>query len=206
MFLRQGGLLAAVLVVGVVGLPTQAWGVAGVQLLVGKRWIDDAGSSGIEGQLCGFLDPIPLVPVGFGLYLSRASFEDGSSEISSESGSTSVSADVTSVEAGPEVQAWLPLPGLGLTPYLKVAYALYGTFQGEAGSATYSGEQSGLHVRPGVQWSPIPLFSVLLQLDISSTTYETSEVKVGGVPATVSDGADTTSGSKAFLVGVQAKL
>jgi len=195
---------------------TPAMALFDLQLLIGQRSgtlkDTDSGDSdkikGSEVQLAGHVDPIPLVPVAFGLYLANYNMNDiDNANLKSATG----------LEGGFQVYAWLPLGIIGVKPYAKLSLPLYsaikvdGTVAGELDgvatdfSTSIQAETSGMHLHFGLGWSPIPLVTLLAEANISDQKLKSKEVKVAGQKV---DGMDFKRDYKstAFLVGVEIGL
>ena len=61
-------------------------------------------------KLSIMLDPIPLVPVGFGAFMSTTDYKSGGLD------------NFSGNEMGVYLSAWSPIEILGLTPYAKFSY------------------------------------------------------------------------------------
>lgn len=186
---------------------TPAWALFDVQVLTGKRKTEFKGStssgeeSGNELKLAAHLDPIPLVPIGFGLSLAQVSYEDvaGFDEI-------------TGTEVGLEVQAWFPLELFGLVPYAKVGYTLTGAYDAKFSSSTLPGglqprvlyQPSGLYLAAGLRWEFLLRLGVMLELEQSTRKLEFDKFEDLGGLTLAKENLDANSTS--ILFGVQAGI
>ena len=104
-----------------------AWAIFNAQVLTGKREAKFSSSgrtsdtlTGSELRAAAHLDPIPLVPIAFGLAASQTTFDESSTKF----GVTRIDG----LDIDLEVEAWLPLELAGLVPYAKVAYTVAGAY------------------------------------------------------------------------------
>lgn len=192
---RWLGLIAAMMLLLPAG---SSYGFFDAQALVGKRK-GDVGKTSVDGDeltLAVHLDPIPLVPVAFGLSLSHVNF-------SGESDPAKLSFDdIVGQEYVAEVMAWVPIGLFGFKPYGKVGYTVGGNykFKGlvDAGSPpstdpeSYTYTPAGTHLSIGLKWSPLPLIGILAEYKMSD-----QELKKSGRPT-----ADYKTSSLLFGVEV----
>lgn len=190
-------------------ISTPAWALFDVQVLTGKRKTTFKGSglsaesSGNELKAAAHLDPIPLVPVGFGLSVSQTSW-DKNDDLSVSS--------IDGFELGLEVQAWLPLELAGLVPYAKLGYTVGGAYvskvngiSGVEPSALY--KPSGLYMAAGVRWEFLMRLGVMLEIEKATRTLAFDKFEdVGSLPAGTLVGNDLDADSLSILFGVQAGL
>ncbi len=189
---------------------TPALAIFDAQVLVGKRSGDaedtsDKTKTGLEGteiQAAVHIDPIPLVPVAFGLYAAQGNFEF-------ESGTSKL----TGLEVGAQLYAWFPLGIAGLKPYAKLGFPLYSAFKQDVETAvlTYSSifKATGPHIGFGLGYGlPLLPISLLLEFDMGRQTIKEEEIKVKTTVGTVATPAESEYGwnSTAILFGVQAGL
>ncbi len=108
------------------------------------------------------LDPIPLVPISFGIQALVPSTTSNKDEEFKEFAGTDLSL---------EIKAWTPIALFNITPYAKVGYTVMGKFAVKA-IRDFSGEEvkvpvtydsTGHHIAIGLRYSPIPLFGLLLE-------------------------------------------
>jgi hypothetical protein len=186
---------------GLIMMSSQALALVDGQLLVGQRSTSfDADSSlDVSGQqvtIAAHLDPIPLVPVGFGAYLNTIDF-DGDGSVSGIQGG----------EIGIEATAWLPLDVAGLTPYAKLGYTLAGGYVFDyelAGGQTFKSlyNPKGTRLAAGVKWSPLPL--VALMFEVAQSDLELSFDKLEDVPTSVTaTQSDLDASGLGVLLGVE---
>ncbi len=188
-------------------LASPAWALFDVQALMGKRKTDFKGSgstvnsSGDELKIAAHLDPIPLVPIGFGLSVAQISYEDvGSYE------------ELLGTEIGLEVQAWFPLELFGLVPYAKLGYTVAGGYEGKYAANTLPGgvqpkalfNSSGLYLAAGLRWEFLFRLGLMVEIEKSTRKLEFDKFEdLGGldIPKSKLD-ADSTS----VLFGIQAGI
>ncbi|MBC62310.1 MAG: hypothetical protein CMP11_07625 [Zetaproteobacteria bacterium] len=133
------------------------------QILAGKRWYTTEENTTSKKDLSGtqttfstHVDPIPFVPVSFGLNWSQVVVEK-SDFISSVS-------NASTEQLGIEVSGWFPL--ILFTPYVKINYPVYSKFtvkNNDENNTTDDGKLSGLHVNIGVKYDLIPFVSILVE-------------------------------------------
>ncbi len=184
------------------------------ELSVGQRSgnFEQSGSSGktLSGQtveIAGYLDPIPLVPIGVGVRLVSDAFDAKIADHGFKS--------MTSTAIVPEVTAWLPFSLImDLVPFARVGYtavsAYKATAEASVGGVTASGsvvlKSTGPRLAAGLNYEPSLLpISVSVAFEQSSETLSISEGKVGGVDLT-SGAKDITFNNTAILVGVKAGI
>lgn len=190
-------------------MSTPSYALFDAQLLIGSRSgdVDDSEFNSSDFTLAAHVDPIPLVPVAFGVYLNQTTWDVNAADHGFSEG--------TGLEAGLQVYAWLPIGIAGLKPYAKLGLPIYSAHKfdgsmellGESVDYSTVAQTSGTHLSFGASWSPVPLLpvAVLLEVDVGSQKFETIEATAGGSDL---DDALTTSdySSTSFLVGVQAGL
>lgn len=195
-----------VVICGCLFLNQQAFALIDGQLLVGsksgtfKLGSEEDSISGQQVKLAVHLDPIPLIPVGFGAFMITDTFD-----VDDDAGSDSATAS----EFGLEVMAWLPFDLAGFTPYAKLGYTVIGGFvfenavdlgSGQTADLVYTG--SGTHLGLGVKWSPLPLVGILLEADMS--TMKLSFDKLDGADnSLVASLPDPEIKSTTILLGVE---
>lgn len=147
------------------------------QALVGKRngtmKLSNEGSkdvSGSEVKLAVHVDPIPLVPIAFGVYMATANYDDVGS-LKSLKGS----------EFGAEVMAWLPLGVAGFKPYVKIGYTPIGAYTGDYQisntKVSTAWGASGTRIAGGIKWSPLPLMALMFEVEQASIKLDFDEIK-----------------------------
>ncbi len=210
-------ILRALILGSAVGFASTSYAIFDAQVLAGMRSgtvkadTDGAEEEEFNSTEIGFaahIDPIPLVPVAFGVYANTSTFSD----LDEEGTGFSKGAGL---EVGVQLYAWLPIGIAGLKPYAKLGLPLYSAYKMDSIATVGTTETeypavletSGMHFGFGLGWSPIPLVpvAVLLELDIGSQTMKYTEAKIGSTDLTDSMPKLDYS-SKAFLIGVQAGL
>lgn len=183
-----------------------------VEGMVGKRWykFESTGSTTTnvasqEVDLAVHLDPIPLVPVAFGVGLL-------SGDLNKDDFASGVT-EAKVIEADIEVKAWLSMVPF-VTPYVRIkvpAYArlavkgkteLDSTLPGEEDYA-YVYKLSGYHANVGILYPIIPLVRVTLEAGKGMQTTEIDEYKVASTKQSTSGFKKENANSDTFLVGVQ---
>lgn len=181
-----------------------------VQVMAGKRWYERNDSDGgnvaaQETGLAAHLDPIPLVPVGFGVYATMSSLDKDAFGAGTDT--------AAGLEAGLDIMAWLPMVPI-ITPYARLKYPFMSTWAVEGEQAvTASGPVvktassyavSGPHVGIGAKWSPLPIVKLLVEAQMGSQKIELDELEIAGVKTKGGDSSDLKS--NAFLIGLEIGL
>lgn len=197
--------LASLLLVG-----SPAFALFDGELSVGQRtgtWktSGDSGKSLSSStiELAAHLDPIPLVPVSFGVRFISDAYDAKIADHGIKS--------LTSTAIVPEVTAWLPLGDL--KPFGRIGYTAASAYKGTAettvagasisGSVAY--QSTGPRIAAGVEWSLLPLVSLTAAYELSTETISMSEGKIGSVD--IKTGAkDINFVSTAILIGAKAGL
>ncbi|MFW7381436.1 MAG: hypothetical protein ACOH5I_21685 [Oligoflexus sp.] len=189
------------LVCGMLFVSSEGYALIHGQALVGQRKLKPSGGDEITGQefkLAVHLDPIPLVPVGFGAYLSATNF-DAPEGMSSYQGS----------EIGLELTAWSPVDLLGLTPYAKLGYTILGGYVAEVdvdalGSVKFLSTPSGTRLAAGLKWSPLPLVALMLELEQTDIKLKSDKIKASaGIDTSNYTMSDVDTSSFGILLGVE---
>jgi hypothetical protein len=172
--------LSSVVSAVVVTAPAQAF--VDVELSAGKRsgTYDSKAITSSTVQMAAHLDPIPLVPVAFGLRM----ISDSYSTTMADQGIKSL----TSTAIVPEIAAWLPLGDL--KPFARVGYTVVSAYKGTVEilgtniSVPMTG--SGPRIAVGIQWSLLPLISLTAALEHSGETLTLKAITSGAItiPAT----------------------
>ena len=146
---------------GLILAANPAMAFIGGELSIGQRsgTFKESGSSGktLNSQtieLAGYLDPIPLIPVSFGVRLVSDAYDAKVADHGLKS--------MTSTAIVPEVSAWLPLGSL--KPFARVGYTAASAYKATAektvAGATVSGnvvlKSTGPRIAVGVEWSMLP--------------------------------------------------
>lgn len=189
-------------------LSQPAWALFDVQALFGTRKTEFKGSdsstdaTGDEFKLAAHLDPIPLVPIGFGLSFAQVSYDDfGAYE------------ELSGTEIGLEVQAWFPLDLFGLVPYAKVGYTVAGAYEAKLASGGIFPDgtdpkavfnASGLYLAAGIRWEFLLRMGLVLEIEKSTRELKFDKFTgLGGIDVAKYDlDADSTS----ILLGFQAGI
>jgi hypothetical protein len=178
------------------------------QLEVGQRnatWEQDSTSTKTSSQVLRasvHLDPIPLVPVSFGL----GAYSETWKVNATDHGLTSLQ----SFTVTPEVLAWIPLGDL--RPFARLGYSILSGYSGKAalgtGAAATTGTMalagSGLHLGAGLEWNipVVPLLSIIGGLEYASERVKLAKDKVGDVDVSATYKPINLK-STAILVGVK---
>jgi hypothetical protein len=191
-------------------LSSPAWALFDAQVLTGKRSTDfklgstKSSESGQELKAAAHLDPIPLVPVGFGLSLSQISW-DKSSKLGFKS--------MDGFEVGLEVEAWLPIELGGLEIYGKLGYTMFGAYVAKFDSGVAGQEYkmafkpSGTYIAAGVKYNFLLRLGVMLEVESGNRELEFDEIK--DLPAGINADALKVKGeapNTSILIGVQAGI
>ena len=159
------------------------------------------------------LDPIPLVPVGFGVSVIQQKFSASIADHGVK--------DMEGLVVAPEIQAWLPFLPIPLIPYGRLGYAvgLYkatgeSTIQGQTFNPDYGVGVSGLQIGVGAKYEPLPLplltLAILLEVNIRAYEFDDKTTDILGLPAGESKDNYKSSLHKgswngtAILLGVEA--
>ena len=178
------------------------------EVSVGKRsgtWAIDGTSKSISStsiQMAGHIDPIPLIPVSFGLRLISESYNANMTDHSVKS--------LTSTAIVPEVTAWLPMGDL--KPFARIGYTLLSPYKGtteydaDADGTTSNVsvvyKSSGPRITAGIEYSLLPLISFLAAIEHSTETLKMTSGKAGAIDLT-SVAKDIKFTSNAILVGAK---
>jgi hypothetical protein len=154
-------------------------------------------------SLGAHLDPIPLIPVSFGLRFYSENYNASLADHGVKS--------LTSTAIVPEITAWFPFGDLA--PFARIGYTAISTYSGTAevsiagtatsGSVAYKSTGSRLTV--GVNYSVLPLISILAAYERSMETLSMSEGKIGSVDLKESS-SDIKFNSNALMLGVKAGI
>ncbi len=188
---------------------TPAWALFDVQVMTGKRnttfkssGVSEDGS-GTELKAAAHLDPIPLVPIGFGISVAQTSWDK-----LEKSGYQKVDG----FDLGLEVEAWLPLQVAGLVPYAKIGYTVAGAYAaklspigGDEPSLLY--KPSGLYLAAGLRWEFLLRLGVMFEVEKATRTLAFDKVTdLGSIPTGTITGKDIDADSLSLLIGVQAGI
>lgn len=159
-----------------------------VGLGLGRRnakWNQDSSDSSLTSdvlKVSAHLDPIPLVPVSFGL----AAYSETWHVSEADQGLTSL----RSYSIVPEVTAWIPIDSF--KPYGRVGYSILSAYAGKAsikipGSSPVTGDLAlagiGMHIGAGLEWEVpvIPMLSVFGELEYANERVRLAKDKVGDI-------------------------
>ncbi|MCX6126176.1 MAG: hypothetical protein NTV34_15700 [Proteobacteria bacterium] len=147
-------------------------------------WAQDGTSSKVSAQVLrasAHLDPIPLVPVSFGL----GAYSETWKVNETDQGLTSLQ----SYSLTPEVLAWLPLGDF--RPFGRIGYSLLSAYSGKAsiqvGATKNTGTMAlvgnGVHLAAGLEWNVpmVPLLSIIGSVEYASERVRLAKDKVGDV-------------------------
>lgn len=180
-----------------------AYGLIDGQGYVGRKWyqfeVDGTPAKGVSANVIEFaahLDPIPLIPIGFGLFAS--SINPSTDDLGASSASL--------MQMGLDLHAWIPLVPF-FTPYVRVKYPFSGDLKvsgqsiggGNTADTTY--KLTGAHVDIGAKFSFLPLIKILVQAGRSMDTIEISEYKVNGTKQSTTVGGKAPASS--VLLGLE---
>ena len=134
------------LVLGAVLFSQSSYALIDAQVLLGRRQMNldmerkVKDIPGSELHLAVHLDPIPLVPVAFGLSYGMINASKSKTFTIATATDFEVK-EITGHELSLEIMVWSPIDLFNITPYLKAGYVPYGvyTFSGSleaAGTST----------------------------------------------------------------------
>lgn len=186
-----------------------AWALFNAQVLAGNRDAKFSGSGYTSDSLkaselraAAHLDPIPLVPVGFGLALSQTTFKDDSTKLGIQK------ADGLDVDL--EVEAWLPLQLASLVPYAKVSYTIAGAYAFEAKETLgykpkFIYKPSGATLHVGIKYEFLLRLGVMAEFETGTRQLKFDKISDAGNLA-IPDLKDLDENSTSILIGVQAGI
>lgn len=180
-----------------------AWALFNAQVLTGKRdtkFKGDGVSDSLDGnelRLAAHLDPIPLVPIGFGLSLAQTSWDDESAKLGTDK--------ITGTDIDLEVEAWFPLELAGLVPFVKLGYTIAGLYELELGDLKGKYKPSGLSLHAGVKWEFLLRLGVMFEIEKATRKLAFDDVSGPGSEL-LGDIADIDADSTSFLLGLQAGI
>jgi len=179
------------------------------ELLVGKRWYKFETSGGSDLNVASqeiyaavHLDPIPLIPIGFGLGaiagdLKKGDFDGWGVE------------EAKLLELDLEVKAWIPMVPV-VTPYLKVKVPLSAKLaikgkETDAAGADFAQvyKLTGMHINAGILYPVIPLVKLVLEVGKGTQKRELEEYKVASLNQPLTGVKKENTNSDNFLLGVQ---
>lgn len=203
--MTRSSLIKSVISIAFVGTSLLAAGPAMAliegELSVGNRTgkFSEKSLSGTTIELSGHLDPIPLVPVSFGVRVVNDTFNPTVADHSMKS--------LSATAIVPEVAAWFPLGDI--RPFARLGYTLVsaykGTMEATVNGSTVSGDvafkSTGVRMAAGVNYSILPLIALSAAFEQSTEKLSVSE-KLAGVP----DESDFEFKNTALIVGIKAGI
>ena len=201
MAIRKGQLFVLVLISGLFGA-SRSMAVISVQGAIGSEQAqfgahDPDNLRGLSLELGAHIDPIPLVPVAFGLTLSQTNYTASFDSLGVDK--------ISRLSLTPDVMAWVPLGSF--KPYGRLGYSIYNQITG-SGTGSVAGETvkteidysaTGVIIGLGLEYSILPLIGVTAEYRINTLTMTPNSVKVNG---TKYDADSFTSHGSTLLVGV----
>jgi hypothetical protein len=199
----------AVLLASSFAVSSPAWAIFNAQVLAVNRnaKFSSSGSQsdtlkGSELRAAAHLDPIPLVPIAFGLGISQTSWTDDSTKLGVDK--------IDGVDLDLEVEAWLPLELAGLVPYAKVGYTVGGAYAFEVTTGTSFNPKvvykpSGVTLHVGVKYEFLLRLGIMAEYETGTRKLTFDKVKDAG-SLTLSNLKDIDENSSSFLIGVQAGI
>ena len=191
-----------------VGFTRTSYGLISAQAMLGtdstelKDLPNGVGDMSLSGTTLGagvLIDPIPLVPIGFGLGVQMPTTKG------SKDGNDY---ELTGLVVDLQVKAWTPIGLFGLTPFLKAGYIPLGAYTMKmnflVGGNSVEGKaplkSSGTHLAIGVNYSFLPLIDVLFQVSMRNETMEFEDFNLLGQEIKISDSVGKSSTN--LLVGL----
>ena len=165
---------------------TNVYALVSGELLIGtyQSEVKESGAaankfSGTKFALAVDVDPIPLIPVAFGLTLGIPSAEE---DKKSEGLLTKTKTE--GLNLGLSIKAWSPVSMFRMTPYIRLSYTVMGTQKLSAdsplGKISLLYKMSGYHFNIGVAYSVIPLVSALLEFEYQDQELTPDEFEIAG--------------------------
>ena len=146
------------------------------------------------------LDPIPLIPIGFGVEVHVPTTKVDDREL-------------TGVVVDLQVSAWAPVGLFGIKPFAKVGYIPFGVYNFvqeslTVGTATEQSDvpftSSGLHFAGGIYYSFLPLISLLAQYSMREETLSMDgALNLAGIEIDADDLPERKRNSQNFMFGVE---
>ena len=176
-----------------------------------KRWIEwkaDDDSTGIKTMdtvLGVHFDPIPLVPVSFGLSYGLQQWDKDDLGVKGITTATTAEGSKLSLE----VKAWLPIP-IGITPYAKIGVPILSTVNIEIKSENptstfkYEYSETGFDLAVGVRKSLVPLIGIFFELGMGSGSAKVESAQRDG--ADLIDVKDPEISYTTMMLGVHAGI
>ena len=181
-----------------------AFAIFDADAMIGKSWYSLKGNGQTQGisatklSVAAHVDPIPLVPVSFGLRLDYEMLKHG------DTGLDSVDT-ATVVRPGIDITAWVPMVPI-VTPYvrLEVPLAAKMVVKGKSGGTSVDdeGDITGYDLAIGVKYSVIPLVKVMAEVGRSTEKFKQTTLTVSDFPTPPNKSTFDMNGTS-FLVGVE---
>lgn len=187
-----------------------AFAIFDVQVMAGKRWYvtDDADEDGGKFQaqefdLAAHLDPIPVVPVAFGLSFQIINPRTEDLHVDTAKG----------FQGGLDFMGWLPFVPV-ITPYARLTLPLFGSWvveskadDGTGGTvkAVSTSKVTGYRLGVGGKFSLLPVLDLLFEANLGQEKNKVTETKVDGEKVD-DDGDSTNFKSNAIMLGVEMGL
>jgi|GEM_PF-1323653 len=199
----------ALVAMSVLGLSSPAFAIFDITaqygMLSGEFKADDSDAVKLKNgsvlRVGLHIDPIPVVPIAFGVYVDKSQFEADDFAYDTAAG----------LEGGVQLYAWFPISIASLKPFAKISYPLYskGLAESDLIKTTYS--TSGPHVGFGVGYKLIPGLPVALNLefDVAKQTveFDAAEIKADAIGSvTAADKVETDYSTTAIFLGVEVGL
>ncbi len=184
-----------------------AFALFDVQVLAGKRWYesgsgDDAAKfQATEFDLAAHIDPIPLVPVSFGVIANVINPKK------EDLGAT----EAKGFQAGLDFQGWLPFVPV-VTPYARISLPLFGSWVTESKDeesgvkVAATSKVTGYRLAVGAKYDLLPVLKLLFEAGMGMEKIETTEVKVAGTKDDSLKGDKEDLKSNAIMLGVEMGL
>lgn len=189
-----------------------AFALFDVQVMAGKRWYvtDEADEDGgkfaaQEFDLAAHLDPIPVVPVAFGVSFQVINPRTEDLHVDAAKG----------FQGGLDFMGWLPFVPV-VTPYARLTLPLFGSWvvENKGTDATTNTEYktvttskvNGYRLGVGAKYSLLPVLDLLFEANLGQEKNKVTEAKVDGEKVDGADGDETTFKSNAIMLGVEMGL
>ena len=145
---------------------------------------------GTETQISGQLDPIPILPVGFGLTLANVNVQLKDAPVNTATG----------ILPTIFVWGWVPNPS-DFKPFIRIGYTALGRLSGSKPGSKLNYTVSGTQLGLGVEYGIFGPLSALVEFDLENAKVNPNKVEYGGVDVT-SNVEKTDFKSNVILVGV----
>lgn len=193
--------LGVLLAAAASSLASPAFALVDAELAVGQRsgtWkpknSESATISSQTIQMAAHVDPIPLIPVSFGIRVISDSYKTTIADHGVKS--------LTSTAVVPEITGWLPLGSI--KPFARLGYTAVSAYKGTVEVLSINGEivetSTGPRMAAGVEYSPLPFVSFTVALEHSTETLKSKAITVGAVTV---DATSTAVLTNAILLGAK---